>query len=475
MLVKTKTAPQTVWLSPTAPESITPYSLTLVLAYLQYYTPKRLQNGRFLAVEHLRNLAKWIGHPVPQLRSLQQHKILALHFVLLRAAGFIPDRAAHPTPQPAVTRWLHSTSTEAIEVLLQAATDATIWEHACAGLNLETTIGPDHTAYVQQSLSRQLALPPSPPQNLLRLKTEQEDAWQFYIPPSLPLWLHFDLRQLGEWTPGADLICTPLTIAAAVQRGYGLETIQWLLETAAQENLPQSHTKQLQQWTRRANAYKLRPVHLLSTAQPDQMAALLRQKRMRDHVIEHLSPRHAIVSETIVPSLEKWLAEQNYPLWQQATKQNPSVQVPVSEQTGVQWLGLRLLIGLGEIIHCPYPSPHALFAQLDACLDPAAQTELEAIAADLLHGLREAVRGRDAFFPARQPVAPETIDLIRQALWHDTSLQIEYQPLGSSQPSWREVQPLSLEQRRGLYYLHAYCLRTETNLTFRLDRIHNIQ
>ncbi|MBK7180896.1 MAG: WYL domain-containing protein, partial [Chloroflexi bacterium] len=67
-----------------------------------------------------------------------------------------------------------------------------------------------------------------------------------------------------------------------------------------------------------------------------------------------------------------------------------------------------------------------------------------------------------------------TIDLVQQALRQERSLQINYQPLGSSQPSWREVQPLRLEQRGALYYLYAYCLRAETNLTFRLDRIHDI-
>lgn len=469
MLTKTRTRPQTVWLSPKAPQAITPYSLTLVLAYLQYYTPKRLQNGRFLAVQHLRRLAAWINHPAPRLRAIEQHKILALHLALLRAAGFIPDFSDPVVPQPAVTPWLHATAPEALACLLQALDDAHRWEQACSSLNLHKAIGPDQTAYARQCLSRQLDVPALPPQPLQWRPAEAADAWRVVIPPTLPRWLHFDLRQLGEWSPESDLICTPVTIASAVRRGYSPAVIQWLLETAAQADLPPPQRRQLQQWTGRARAYKVRTVQLLSTAQPEQLAAVLRQKRLRDHVIEHLSPRHAIVSAEILPQLEKWLAGQNYPLQQSQTAPSRLAPLPLDEQTAVQWLGVRLLIGLGEILHRPYPSPHALMEQLDARLEPAAQVELEAVAANLLAGLREAIRGRDAYLPAHRVMTPETIHFVEQALREETSLQIHYQPLGDTHPSWREIQPLRLEQRGNLHYLYAYCLRAETNLTFRLD------
>lgn len=478
MLLKTKTTVQPQCVSQKSPESITPYSLTLVLAYLQYYTPKRLKNGRFLALNHLRNLAAWINHPLPRLHALQQHKILALHLTLLRAAEFIPAQSSHLAPQPAVTPWLHSTPPETINKLLLAVTDSVRWQQACADLGVQAIIGPDNITYLQQTLSRQASQPgPEAADNLHWLKIEEE-SWQLHIPHTLPLWLQFDLRQLGNWQPQTDLICTPLTIAVAVQRGYNEETIQWLLETSAQTNLPPLQKIQLHQWSQRATAHRLRTVHLLSTAQPDQMAALLRQKRLRTHVIDHLSPRHAIVSSALQPHLEKWLAGQAFPLnYQQPKADDPATLLPVSldEQTAVQWLGLRLLIALGEIVPRPYPPPHALFEQLDSRLDAAAKTDLEAIVTTLLTNLRDAMRGRDTFFPNHQPVSPTTLATIRQAIWDETTLNIHYRALSSQQPSWREVQPLRLEQRRDLTYLHAYCLRAEANLTFRLDRIYDIE
>lgn len=484
MLLKTKPKPKTTWIVQNSPELVTPYRLSLILAYLQYYTPKRLQNGRFLPIQDLRNLANRIGHPLPKLNSLKQHKILSMHFVLLQAAQFISAKSAIILPQPATTRWLHLPHQEAIDHLLSALNDPDCWQQACADLALEKAIDVDSRVYLQQSFSRQREQQlPEMPQNLQWLETEDEAAWHFHVPRTLPLWLQFDLRQLGEWVQETELICTPLTIATANQRGYSPETIIWLLETGTQENLSSKQKQQLQEWSRRANAYKLQSVQLLSTAQPAQMGAILRQKRLRKHVIQHLSPRHAVVSTAIAPQLEKWLQKQHFPLKQENLKEKEqsaktdieeNMGVALSEQTAVQWLGTRVLIGLSELTHQPIPSPYSLLEQIEGELNENDQSELEAVADKLLNGLREAIRGRDAFLPARQPVPQAWLDLVKQAIWDDTSLQIQYRPLGSRQPSWREVQPLRLEQRGGLYYLFAYCLRAETNLTFRLDRIHDI-
>ena len=484
MLLKAKPKPQMTWISQNRPELVTPYSLTLVLAYLQYYTPKRLQNGRFLPIEHLRNLANWINYPAPQTNALPQHKILSMHLALLSAAQFISVESSHIMPQPAVTRWLHLPHQEAVDALLSTINDLNQWQRSVASLNLENVLRPDSHAYLQQSLTRQREQEPTEtPQNAHWLESE-EDIWHLHIPQTLPRWLQFDLRQLGDGAPHTTLICTPLTIAAATQHGYTPETITWLLETATQEQLSRQHSQQLQQWSRRAHAYQVQSVQLLSTAQPDQMDSILRQKRLRKHVITHLSPRHAIVSSALLPPLQKWLATQQIPLKQhqptdEAISTQPSIKeetaVQWSEQTSVQWLGTRILIGLSDLTHQPIPSPHTLLKQLDSQLDPHTRTELEAIAANMLNGLRDAIRGRDAFLPSQQPVSPETIALIQKAIWNDTALHIQYQQLGSRQPTWREVQPLRLEQRGALYYLTAYCLRAETNITFRLDRIHNIE
>lgn len=450
---------------------VTPYTLTLVLAYLHYYTPKRQSNGRFLAPKHLRNLADWIGHPAPQLRSIRRHKPLAAHMALLHAAGFLASEDLCFTLQPTVTARLHDPLPDVIRTLLQAIENSDDWTNTLLGLGLQDTLTEAYTAYLQQSLVRQLQADPATTSQAVIWYHDESEVWRLSLPRNLPLWLHFDLRQLGVWSPEQPLTCTPLSIATAVQRGYGCRVIQWLLETATQQPLSLARQTRLNQWSQRAHAYRLRTVYLLSTAQAGQMASLLRKKRMRQTVIEHISPRHAIVTAGMAARLKNYLAKNNYPLSDDTAVVGDS---PPNKPAAAQWLGLRVLTDLGQLIPLPCPPPHSALAQLETQLDAGQKTELEALATTILQNVSNAIRGRDAFFPAQKDVPPEWIEAIRCAIAREQEIDINYQTLGDWSPSCRRVQPLRLEERGNLFYLHAYCTRAEMNLTFRLDRIQEI-
>ncbi|MCP4415508.1 MAG: WYL domain-containing protein [Chloroflexi bacterium] len=464
---------------------VTPYSLTLTLAYLHYYTPKRLPNGRFLAPNHLRILACWIGKPAPKLRSIRQHRWLATHFTLLHAAGFLTTSGETIIPQPHITRWLHLPYPAHISYLQQAIKKSGCWQKAITYLSLQNSIGEDVLAYLQQSLHHQHQTPsPIQPDSVIwlngksrtnadsRINGKTPENWRFHIPNNIPLWLHFDLRQLGSWSPGQPLICTPLSIATAVQRGYGNSIIQWLLETATQCPLSVQQQTQLIQWSQRADAYQLRPVQLLSTKQRQQMQAIFGRKILRDEIIEQISPRHAIVATGMVAKLEKHLLKQNYPL---SHLSHSAESKGKDESTSMQWLGVRVLMGLGELIPLSIPPPHSQLHQLGSQLTDLERMELEVIATHILQNLRNAIRGRDAFFPSQKSVPPEWIQTISRAINNEDILEIMYQPLGDTKPSHRCIQPLRLEESGTLFYMYAYCYRTEMNLTFRLDRISQIK
>ncbi|MCP4359550.1 MAG: hypothetical protein GY796_16190, partial [Chloroflexi bacterium] len=286
------------------PHPVTPYSLTLTLAYLHYYTPKRLSNGRLMAAKHLRALADWIGQPAPRLRSIRRHKPLAAHMALLHTAGFLAPSGAAFTPQPTVTAWLHSPFPDIVCPLLQAIENRNSWHKTLHTLGLQDSLPEDYTVYLQQSLTRQLQARPVAAAQAAIWLDDHDKSWRLLLPQNLPLWLHFDCRQLGIWSPGQPLTCTLLTIATAVQRGYGRRVIQWLLETAVQQPLSPARQIQLNQWSRNAHTYRLQTVHLLATAQAGQMASLLRKKRLRQAVIEQISPRHAIVTANMAGRLE---------------------------------------------------------------------------------------------------------------------------------------------------------------------------
>lgn len=378
-------------------------------------------------------------------------------------------------PLPTVTAWLQASLKDQLQHLLITLKDAIGWQNTLANLGLESILTEDLTAYLKQLLERQLAAPPADETGAVHWSSDStEAAWVLHIPDSLPLWLHFDLRQLGSWSPGQPLVCTPLSIASATNRGYGQATIQWIFETATHQPLPSEREKQLALWVRRARAFQIQTVRLLTTGQHEQLKAILRQKRLRELVITQVSPHHAVVTTEMLPKLEKWLAGQSYPLWQPFTDTagQPSHQERSAE---FHWLGLRMLVGMGELLPLPYPAPHALLEDAAQALTPETLADLEHLAQQTLASLRQAVRGRDAFFPAEQPVPDAWLEIVRQAIYNQTPLTLCYQPLGDLKPSWREVQPLRLEQRSALYYLHVYCYRAEANLTLRLDRIHDLK
>jgi hypothetical protein len=324
----------------TPSHALTPYSLTLILAYLHYYTPDKLPNGRFISPAHLRTLSHWIGQPNTSLLSVRQHPILAAHFALLHAAGFLSIVGSKIIPRPIIVPWLHASPSDQISHLLQAIASPSRWQASITDLGLQSALSLDYITYLQQSLLRQNVTPSNSANTAVWLDTESDEIWQLNLPPTLPLWLHFDLRQIGNWLPTQPLTCTPLTIARATQHGYGQNTIQWLLETATGQSLTTKQINQLQQWSHHAQAYRLRTVQLLTAAHPTYLEPILRRKEFRAATVEHLSPRHIIIQNNIIPTLEKWLASHNYPLAQHSPQSNQRKgEEDIAHFVGAAWTG----------------------------------------------------------------------------------------------------------------------------------------
>lgn len=476
MLLKlTEPTSQWVCADSSAPlEPVTPFSLTLLMAYIHNYTPKRLPSCRLLGPNDIQRIAQFLPLSEDKIRSIRQDKVLASHLALLQAARFLDITNPYLALQPTVTNWLHAPAKAQLEKLFTLLENNDTWSQTLSLMKLQDTIPLDYTHYLRQSLHRQCM-------RLDNIKeghpakwqeTNDQETWQLTLPLTLPLWLHFDLRQLGDWIDDTHLTCTPQTIKTAVQRGYGPEMIQWLFETATQAPLPDQQDHQLRRWCRQANAYQLRTVHLFSTARPEQMSDLLRQKPMRRAVIEQISPRHVLLHEHGIPYLKRQLANQNNPLeCLSETLGNIDNHAPAA----TTWLATSILIKLGQITPLPCPPPHSVLSQLTGQLTPHQQTELEAMATAYVQTIQDAIQGRDAFFPARQSPTPWLIQQISQAIGQQTTLTIHYLPLNAQEPKRHTLDPHRLEKRGELYYLHAYSHRAEANLTFRLDRISQIE
>lgn len=455
-----------------APRLLRPFSLALTLGFFHYYTPPRLARRPEPAAIHLRRLSAWHGlaHP-PGRRSLPRHRALALQLALLHAAGLLNLDARLITPTPAATSWLRAAPADQRRVLLDPLDDGARWAALVAHLRLAEAL-PDHFAAWAGQFLRRLAHEPDPPPAPAGLRIAPA-LWQLRLYPATPPDLLFDLLQLGRWHPltrdGGRLDLNPHSIARAVQRGYGVEGIIHALETALHRPLDSSLRADLRDWARAAHAYRLQTVCVLETARDEQLKAVYAARRFRPHTLRRLSPRHAVVDPAIRPALEAWLQQRGFAL--DAAPPDPARPAVAFPDPAYDWLGLRVLLGLGDLVPLPVPPPHAQLATAAARLAPAELGRLEETARRLLDDLRDAIRGRDAFYPALRPPDDDLLRAVADALRHDRTLTITYRTLGDSAPRVRRVRPHSLEQRGELTYLRAWCYLAEAELTFRLDRV----
>lgn len=456
---------------------VTPRTLTLCLAYVHHYTPSFLP-GRYLAPADLRALATWIGYPQLKLRSLRANPVLAGHMALLHAAGLLHIGGRSLYLGLEVMEWLHATPADQIGRLLVALDDQALWPATVARLGLQLTLTIDYAAYIKQTLARQQQVEAvTACENGLEVATWQpppeEEGWLLSLPAALPTWLLFDLLQLGQWQPGRPLHITPLAVAAAPARKYGYEHIRWLLETATQAPLPAARQMQLRAWLARADAYQVNGP-LLSTAQPDQLAALLADRRLRPYILRQLAPRHALIDPALLPRLRRWLAKRGYPLNQPPTLANEET-AAADLDPSYQWLGLRLLAGLQKYLPLPFTAPTEQLFRLSQSLAPDTAERLERLAQKIMQDLDDVVGGRDAFFPARRSPSQQMVMQIEQAISREDTITLLYQAIGQEEPRRHHVEPLRLERRHSLIYLHAYSYRAEANLTFRLDRVVDVE
>lgn len=446
---------------------ITLDSITKVLAYCQYYSIPYL-SGRGLPARHLQRLTLWLGIPANKLQTIRQHRFLAAHLILVQAANLLQHDNDLWFCSPFVEQWLQQTTVAQYQTLM-AAIDRCCWKTVVEQENLSTCFDGAYATFVRQSLERQQHAAENQAGCPASWESFSEVEWQLSLPPNLPLERLFHLLQLGEWNPHEPLRISALTIARARQQGYGINFIEHQLSEAAQQALTQSQQAQLLSWYLAAAHYHVQAAYVLSTAQPDQLAEIMSNRRLSRQVHAQLSPRHALVSPALTTSLTRWLARQNKHLHAPNLKAGEvKNELDVS---AFNWLGLKLLIDLKALLALPIPAPHGLLDEAAAALSPEEQTELAFTAQHIMAELKQAVRGKDAFFPAQEAVSQGLIDQIAQAIKTESALTIAYQALGEIKPSLRRIQPLRLESRGNLYYLHAYCYRAETNLTFRLDRV----
>ena len=449
---------------------ITLESVVKLLTYFQYYTIPYL-SGRGLPAPHLQRLTRWLGAPDNKLQTIQRHRFLAAHLILTQAAGLLQHDNIQWFCTPFVEQWLQKTTVAQFQPLIEAI-DRCYWKTVVERENLSACFDGAYSTFVRQSLKRHQNAKENQEVHYASWERIADAEWQLTLPSGLPPERLFHLLQLGEWNPDEPLRISAMSIAKARQHGYGINFIEHLLSEATQQALTQSQQAHLLNWYLAADHYQIQAAYLLSTAQPDQLAEIITNRRLARRIHEQIAPRQAIVSSALITPLARWLAKQNKHL--QAPNLENSAIEKEGDASSYHWLGLKLLIDLKDLLALPIPAPHGLLDEAAAALSLEEQTELAFMAQHIIQELKQAFRGKDAFFPAQEAVSQAVVEQVSQAVEKESALTISYQALGEVKPSLRKIQPLRLENRGNLYYLNAYCYRAETNLTFRLDRIQEI-
>ncbi|MCL4869906.1 MAG: hypothetical protein KJ063_13135 [Anaerolineae bacterium] len=326
---------------------LTSYSLTLFLAYIHRAAPPVL-SGKRLPVAHQRGLQHWLKLPNNPI-SPEQYR---LHWQLAHQVNFIKSSGQHLIVTPRAISWLHDDPAEQ-HTSLTCALDQLIRQSSNTPASEMVYLN-----YAHQHLCRTRSqddtnmLPPA-----YWLGEPEDDAWYFCLTPQLKPWLLFQLLQLGEWQPEQPLCCTPISLHQAMGRGYSWEKLFWLIEQATRCPFPLKARQQAHRWQRQNLAYHLEPTWLLTTAQPEQLATLLRQKRFRQPHVRQISPRQATMPLSLRPTLDRWLNNRGLVL----NGPNPhreTMSIDGVKDEALHWLGLRVLVGLSSYIHLPCPPPH---------------------------------------------------------------------------------------------------------------------
>ena len=67
------------------------------------------------------------------------------------------------------------------------------------------------------------------------------------------------------------------------------------------------------------------------------------------------------------------------------------------------------------------------------------------------------------------------INRLETAISREQTISISYWALGQPEPQIHQVEPLRLQRRNQLLYMYAYSYRAEAYLTFRLDRVQQME
>lgn len=258
-----------------------------------------------------------------------------------------------------------------------------------------------------------------------------------------------------------------------------------------QITLPAAHLATLQRWHGEGRTLRLRTLPLLQSSQPDQMAALWQDRRLRPLLQELLSPTTATLNAATAEAANllrragHWVAHPAAPaaipagaaLADGEENADPAAAL-VGPDAALLWLAAQLYQQLGEHLTLPAPMPSPTLDRLWRHIDPYQQALLQSQLDQLLQRLQNLL---DGYTHTPAPYAPDPVDPhqwlppINAAIAAGRSLTIHYYSAGRNLLTRRTIDPYWIEERHGIPYLRAYCHQSARDRLFRLDRVQEVE
>lgn len=274
----------------------------------------------------------------------------------------------------------------------------------------------------------------------------------------------------GETTaPVSTLGLTARSVARAASHGHGLAL---LLEALDQYHLTLTHDQitALWHWWQAGRSVTLRYLPVLQTRHRDQLAAITANPATAGTIAQVLGPTTAV-----------WTGD---PAEVTTTLEDagifPIVQVHANEQGIDQelealWLAGQVLHLLGDHIPLPLSLPTATTANLAKQMTPARQAVMGQHLDTIRERLQTLLDGLP-YLPPPTPSDPEQWTAqLAAAIQTQAILTIRYHSAGRNLETRRRIRPYWEESHRDIRYLRAECIDTGAILTFRLDRIIDLE
>lgn len=445
---------------------------TTILAYIAK-TPCKLLRGNRLITSDLSALNQRIGHYQDRAYTLRSYPHLAIHIALLNAAGLLTVHNGRLTITDQVRPWLRASADKRTAALKQAFHNPITWQQTLQRFNLAPLAAIDQHLYISQQLDR-LAQSPEPTTEYLSSQITDAHTITLHLPDQLPLDKRFDLLQIGTLAAPRVIHLTKNSITNALNRQVEPHSIRTLLNRAHAETAPARLRNRVQAWCDDITAITITPVYLLTSRSETTLHTLKQTKHSKGHILEQLTPHHAIVDPT--------LAQRITAPHQRHTAPHPTDICEQSADLHAQYLGLSLLCALSDRLDLPINRPNTAAVTLSTQLDPFTISTLDRQAAAICEQLSSqspSIHNAPAEHPAQTASATSAtthdaslpLSTIQAAIQSKTVLHIRYRKPTESFAHPRTITPLWLETAHGHPYLHAHCHLRNATRCFRLDRI----